>query len=210
MVCRETEVKLRDDLKCYTDIPVALVNTSNDNAIHFMNPITRVLSDTSMIVACVDIKNPYFKIRGNWYKRGPELQIVPQPTKLPQVLRMFQEIDISEIKGLYPHELTDKMENGNNYHRNQHAINNQLYNLLSSNNKGSNELFPYTMFNVFHPVTHITLYSVLLLNLTWTIVLTFILLRLCCKKDKTIVNTNIEVNTPRNVTEDIETEEVNA
>lgn len=132
MVCPVIEVKLREVDTCYTEIPVTktnlTLNTGLSNA--FMDPVTRVISDSSSVIECNDVKNPYFNIRGQWYRLGPKLQVTPQPKKLPDSLTNLLEIDTTELKGLYPHELTDKMENFNEFHSRKHLVINKLLNTV--------------------------------------------------------------------------------
>ena len=196
MVCRNVEVKLRDTDSCYTEIPVTMINgTIGMKDEYFIDPITRVLSDSSTRLSCSDVRNPYFSIRGSYYKLGPKLQLVPKPKNLPEVLKSLIAVDTTDIKGLYPHELTEKMESTNAFHMRKKRVMNQFINLVGSDvNVQEGSLLG--TWELFDTMGYRLIYGFLSLNLIWTLILTLFTIYNNCygNRNRATVEVNVVDN----------------
>ena len=125
--CDIVEARLRAEEKCNLDIPVTILAS---NKTSYMDPVTHVMRETTSQLPCDDTQNPYFQIRNQWYRLTPSLQIIPDPPPLPSDLRKVIEAQPTVIKGLYPEELTRRMDSGwyfSNRRRNAH---NRILNMI--------------------------------------------------------------------------------
>ena len=125
--CDIVESRLRAEEKCSLDIPVTILGT---NKTSYMDPVTHVMRETTSQLPCDDTQNPYFQVRDQWYRLTPSLQIIPDPPRLPSDLRKVIEAQPTVIKGLYPEQLTRRMDSGwyfSNRRRNAH---NKIFNMI--------------------------------------------------------------------------------
>ena len=179
LMCKGVEVKLRESNECYTEIPVSTLNSSTyDRKELFMDPVTKVVTDSSSILSCADIRNPYFTIRGQWYKMGPRLLTIPTPKKLGS-LRSLKTMDIEVIKGLYPHEVTDTMEGINKHSNNQRRIWNKVYNTINRN-ENVEEQFTGWKFGMTDVMHRMTVWGILTGIILWCGVMTATIAYLFC------------------------------
>ena len=125
--CKNLEAKLTELDHCTIDVPVKLVSTNETMYIH---PVTRVLKETSSTLPCEDSMNPYFEIRGLYYKMTPTLQHVPKPNVFPTNIKEIISNGIESEVGLYPHELISKMETGWLFTSKKRDAENRLLNFM--------------------------------------------------------------------------------
>ena len=179
LMCKRIEVRLRESNECHTEIPVSTLNSSTyDRKELFMDPVTKVITDSPTILPCADIRNPYFTIRGQWYKMGPRFLTIPTPKKLSS-LRSLKSLDIEVIKGLYPHEVTDKMEGINRHSNNQRRIWNKVYNTINKNENEEHQ-FAGWKFGITDVMHQMTVWGILTGTILWCSIMTATIAYILC------------------------------
>ena len=117
--CKPMEAKLRAVEKCTTEIPIHIVDT---NTSAYMDARTYNIFDSSTTIPCTDISVPIFHIRDKWYKMTPYIHEIQMINKLfPKQIKM-DDFNVTTIKGLYSHEMTDKIEPSNAMHTLRHTV----------------------------------------------------------------------------------------
>lgn len=100
--CLEKPVTIREQERCYVDIPISVGNSTE---LVFMEALTRTIFPSSYDVSCHGPALPIIKIRAKYYTPSPRLNVLdnlsPLQSRLVQPDRFWGEIN----SGLYTDEI---------------------------------------------------------------------------------------------------------
>lgn len=105
LACTRIPVKIHPQDHCYTDIPIM---KENENITNFMDPITHVIHETSLVIPCDDPRVPLFQVEGVWYKIGTLVSQVPAPAPFASVLIPRSQTQLTTGQGLTSDELVKR------------------------------------------------------------------------------------------------------
>lgn len=183
--CIPVEAMIREMDHCNDRIPIQLVQS---NTSVFMDPVTRVIRKTASRMPCSDPQNPFFELRGAWYKMNPHMDLNPTPQEMPTQLEHFARLVSEEYRGIYPSETVRTMSDRWMYKDSKEETMNVLLNLgnpvigdSGSSLWDTNErLTRAPTMDSYYPVPSVTYYMFSLLVL-WLVTLTAGMILLCVR-----------------------------